>query len=64
MNVLVLVRDEHRYVFIYVDKYCTETLRMLGRFAADPGMNFSWLDAAVLSKKLRDETSNRGRYER
>ena len=31
----------------------TETLRMLGRYAADPQLSFTWYDAAVMSKKIR-----------
>ncbi len=31
-----------------------ETLRQLARFAADPDLDFSWYDAAMLSRKIRD----------
>jgi hypothetical protein len=27
---------------------------MLGRYAADPDLSFSWYDAAVMSKKIRE----------
>ncbi|MEZ6090469.1 MAG: hypothetical protein R3C05_21110 [Pirellulaceae bacterium] len=42
------------FIFLYDDANRTETLRMLGRFAADPDIDFSWYDAAVLSKRIRD----------
>ena len=54
INVLALVKGEERYVFLYDDNNRTETLRMLGRFAADPQLSFSWYDAALLSKKIRE----------
>lgn len=54
INVLALIKGEERYIFLYDDSNRTETLRTLGRFAADPQLSFSWYDAAVLSKKLRE----------
>lgn len=54
INVLALIKGEERYVFLYDDKNRTETLRTLGRFAADPQLSFSWYDAAVMSKKVRE----------
>ena len=57
INVLALVKGEERYVFLYDDTNRTETLRMLGRFAADPQLSFSWYDAALLSKKIREMAS-------
>ncbi len=56
INVLALVKGEERYIFLYDDANRTETLRMLGRYAADPQLSFSWYDAAVLSKKIREAT--------
>jgi hypothetical protein len=53
INVLVMVKGEERFIFLYEDERRAETLRMLGRFAADPDINFSWYDAAVLSQKIR-----------
>jgi len=54
INVLAMVKGEERYIFLYDDAHRTETLRMLGRYAADPQLSFSWYDAAVLSKKIRE----------
>ena len=33
-----------------------ETLRVLGRYASNPDLSFSWYDAAVLSQKIRQHT--------
>jgi hypothetical protein len=54
MNVLALVKGEEQYIFLFDDGNRTETLRMLGRYAANPDLSFSWYDAAVLSEKIRD----------
>lgn len=53
INVLALVKGEERYVFLYDDGSRSETLRQLGRYAANPQLNFTWYDAAVLSQKIR-----------
>ena len=52
--VLALIRGEERYVFLYNDANRVELLRTLGRYAADPELSFTWYDAAVMSKKIRD----------
>lgn len=53
INVLALVKDGERFVFLYDDQSGPQLLQTLGRYAADPEMNFSWYDAAVLSQKVR-----------
>jgi hypothetical protein len=54
INVLALVKGEDRFIFLFDDSNRDETLRQLARFAADPELNFSWYDAAMLSRKIRD----------
>ncbi len=54
INVVALVRGEEQYIFMFDEANRTETLRMLGRYAADPDLAFSWYDAAVLSQKVRE----------
>lgn len=56
INVLALVKGAERYVFLYDDSSRAETLRMLGRYASNPELSFTWYDAAVLSQKIRRET--------
>lgn len=53
VNVLALVKDGERYVFLYDENSTPQLLQTLGRYAADPELNFSWYDAAVLSQKVR-----------
>jgi DTW domain-containing protein YfiP len=57
VNVLALVKGQQRYLFLFDDQNRTETLRTLGRFAADPELDFTWYDAAVLSRKIREATA-------
>lgn len=54
ITVLAMIKGEERYVFLYNEANRTELLRTLGRYAADPELSFSWYDAAVMSKKVRD----------
>jgi hypothetical protein len=56
INVLALVKGAERYVFLYDDASRAETLRVLGRYASNPELSFSWYDAAVLSQKIRQES--------
>ena len=53
INVLALVKGAERYVFLYDDASRAETLRVLGRYASNPDLSFTWYDAAVLSQKVR-----------
>ena len=54
INVLALVKGEERFIFLFDDDNRDEALRQLARFAANPELDFSWYDAAMLSRKIRD----------
>jgi len=64
INVLALVKGSERYVFLYDDSSRAETLRVLGRYASNPELSFTWYDAAVLSQKIRQESHKRSRASR
>jgi hypothetical protein len=53
VNVLALVKDGERFIFLYDQSSIASLLQTLGKYAADPELNFSWYDAAVLSQKVR-----------
>jgi len=53
LNVLALVKDGERFVFLYDNHSAPQVLQTLGKFAADPELCFTWYDAAVLSLKVR-----------
>lgn len=54
INVMALVKGTERYVFLYDDDHQREALQTLGRFASNPGLSFTWYDAAVLSQRVRE----------
>ncbi len=55
VNVLALVKDGERFVFLYDEESIDTLLEQLGSFAADPELSFSWYDAAVLSQRVRKQ---------
>ncbi|MEY2724719.1 MAG: hypothetical protein RLZZ458_586 [Planctomycetota bacterium] len=54
MNVLALVRDGQRYVFLFDDASVDALRAKLAEFAEDPELDFTWLDAATLSRRVRE----------
>lgn len=54
VNVLALVKGEEKFIFLFDDHNRDETLRQLARFAANPDLDFTWYDAAMLSRKIRE----------
>ncbi|MEL6106125.1 MAG: hypothetical protein AAFU85_08815 [Planctomycetota bacterium] len=54
INVLALVKGEEKFIFLFDDANRDQTLRQLARFAANPELDFSWYDAATLSRKIRE----------
>ena len=61
VKVIALIKGEEQYVFLYSDANRAETLRLLGRYASNPELSFSWYDAAVLSQKIRQESLQKTR---
>lgn len=53
INVVALVKGSERYIFLYDDGNRAQTLRVLGRYASNPELSFTWYDAAILSQKIR-----------
>ncbi|QDT58610.1 hypothetical protein SV7mr_11030 [Stieleria bergensis] len=54
INVLAMVKDGEKFIFMFDDANRDETLRQLARYAANPDLNFSWHDAAMLSRRIRE----------
>lgn len=54
VNVLALVKGKEKFIFLFDDANRDETLRQLARFAANPELDFTWYDAAMLSRKIRE----------
>jgi hypothetical protein len=55
LNVLALIKGEERYVFVYDDESRLSLIDTFRYHAADPQLNFSWYDAAVLTDKAREQ---------
>ena len=58
INILALAKGEERYIFLYDEDSRSETLRMLGRYASNSELSFSWYDAAVMSQKIRKSNAS------
>ena len=54
-NILALVKGAERYVFVYDDDSREALIDSLRDYAADPGLSFSWFDAAVMTEKAREQ---------
>ena len=63
VNLLAMVRDEHRFVFLYDDNSIDSLLTTLSRYAEDPELEFTWYDAAMLSQKVRSMLEQQQRCE-
>jgi len=56
-NVLALVKGKERYVFVYDDASRRELVDSFRDQAADPGLSFSWYDAAIMTEKAREQAA-------
>jgi len=57
LNVLALVKGKERYVFVYDDTSRGELVDVFRDQAADPGLSFSWFDAAIMTEKAREQAA-------
>lgn len=51
---VTLQQSGHVWIFIYRKSTVDETLRLLGRYAADPTLSFTWADAGRLAHAIRN----------
>jgi len=56
-NVLVLVKGQERFVFLYDDASRDCLVDALREMASNPKSNLTWFDALVLTKKAREQAS-------
>lgn len=53
-HVVAIARDGERYIFVFCDETdVAELHRTVGRYAADPDLSFTWLDASVVVQRAR-----------
>ena len=55
VNVVALVKDAERYVWLYRDCDRLAAMRSIGRFAGNPELSLTWYDAATLSLIIRKQ---------
>ena len=55
VNCTMLLRRDERYVFLWRRGDASELLKLFGKFAVNAELSFTWLDAATLSRRVRDE---------
>ncbi len=53
VNVLALCKGRERYVLLFDDAHRGEALRMLGRWAGNPELDFTWCDFATLAWRIK-----------
>ena len=58
VNILILVKGGERYVIAYSDDQQAEAKRLLGRWASNKELSFTWYDAAMLSQRMRETHAN------
>jgi hypothetical protein len=64
INVVALVKEGEKYIFLYDHESVPNVLQTFGRFAGDPELSFSWYDAAVLSQRVRQMSNDSARRPR
>ncbi len=63
MNILAMAKGKERYVFLYDDQSYDTLLDLFDRYAENPDLSFSSVDAELLGQKAReshDRTSGLG----
>lgn len=54
INIVAIVKDSgERVIILFDDSNQAEALRTVGRWASDPGLSFTWYDAAKVAQKIR-----------
>ncbi len=56
LNILALIKGNERYLYIYDEESRQALIDAFRDQAADPRLNFSWYDAAVLTDKAREQS--------
>jgi hypothetical protein len=58
VNVLALIKDEERYVYVYDDASRDMLLRYFRQQAADANLGLNCFDAAVLTQKAHEQAAS------
>jgi hypothetical protein len=55
VNVLALIKGEERYIYVYDDESRPDLLQAFRHQAAESSLSLTWFDAAVLSRRAREQ---------
>ncbi len=58
VNVLVLLKGSHRFVYIFDDQSRQELSDVIAFQASDSQSTLSWFDAVVLNKRIKSSSSS------
>ena len=58
VNVLALIKDDERYVYVYDDQSRDMLLQFFRQQAADANLGLNWFDAAVLTQKAQEQAAS------
>lgn len=56
IHIACVVRGVDKYTILYTSATKNDALRVLGKWASDPGLSFTWFDCARLAKVIREAT--------
>jgi hypothetical protein len=56
-NVIALIKGNERYVYVYDDASRSPLLDCFEAQASDPALSLNWFDAAMLTRKAREQAS-------
>jgi hypothetical protein len=57
MQLIAVYKGGEVFAILFNGQRRIDVLRQLGRWAANPELNFTWADAAAASKKVWDESN-------
>ena len=57
LSVLVMAKAEHRFIYLFDDSSRADAIDAIRNHAADPTCVLSWLDASVLTERVRSAGS-------
>ncbi len=57
LNVLALIKGDERFIFVYDDDSTDTLIEDIRNQAADPAVALNWFDAAVLTERVRNPSS-------
>jgi hypothetical protein len=57
LNVLALIKGDERFIFVYDDESTDALIDDIRHKAADPAVSLNWFDAAVLTERIRNPST-------